>query len=66
MDNLDKVRATPCDDVVLEEKRVKSYGENYQAVRVKNKLRLSLLISLILGLLVFAGIVLAVLVACGI
>ena len=63
---LDRVRATPCDDVVVEEKKVKSYGENYQAVKVKNKINLRKLFVMIFGFLATAGVVLAVLVVCGI
>lgn len=63
---IERVQASPCDDVIIEEKRVKSFGENYQSVKIKNKINLHKLFILIFGFLTSAGAILAVLVICGI
>ena len=67
MDLQDKLRTVPREDEVLvEEKKIKCFGENYQAVRAKNKMRLKVMVSLVFGCLILSAIVLSVLVICGI
>ena len=62
----ERLKTTPRDEVLVEEKKVKCYGENYQAVRAKNKMRLKVMVSLVFGCLILSAIVLSVLVICGI
>ena len=67
MELQDNLRATShSEEVIIEDKRVKSFGENYQSVKVKNRINLSLLFILIFTTLIVAGLVLLVLVLCGI
>ncbi len=63
---LERMQTKPCEEILIQDKRVKTYGENYQSVKVKNRLRLLLLLSLVFGFLIIAGLVLLVLVLCGI
>ena len=62
----ERLKTTPRDEVLVEEKKIKCFGKNYQAVRAKNKMRLKVMVSLIFGCLILSAIVLLVLVLCGV
>ena len=63
---IERVKAEPCDDIVLEDRRIKSYGDNYQSLKIKNKINLRKLLLLIFCFLIVSGIALFILVLCGI
>lgn len=67
MDLQDKLRIVPREnEVLIEEKKVKCYGENYQAVWARHRVSLKKMVSLIFGCLILSAIVLTVLVICGV
>ena len=53
-------------EIVVEDKTIKSYGDNYIPARVKNRINLGFLLKLVIGFFVFVALILAILVLCGI
>lgn len=65
-ERFDTVYCNKDNEIIIEEKKIKSIGENYVQVKVKNHFPLKTFIYLIFSYLSISFVVLGVLVLCGI
>ncbi len=63
----EKIVAVPSENqILIEEKKIKTFGENYIAIKIKNKTNLNKLFILFCIFLVISAVILLILYLCGI
>ena len=67
MKNKHKIIAKPGENqIIIEDKKVRSLGQNYMQIKIKNKLNLNIIFILFCIFLIISAVVLLILYLCGI